>query len=82
MTQATESFVSFVNGLDPDENNAKGSMRRVFMPEGYSDLAAEVGSLPKALARAIAASDTDTMTQIADAVGGLAGEYEGHLELG
>jgi hypothetical protein len=84
MTQATpaESFVSFVNGLDPDEDNAKGSMRSVFTQEGYSDLSAAVGSLPKALARAIAASDTETMTQIADVVGDLAGEYEGHLELG
>jgi hypothetical protein len=82
MTRPTESFASFVNGLDPDENNARRSMLGVFAPEGYSDLSAEVGSLPEALARAIAANDTDTMTQIADVVGGLAGEYEGHLELG
>lgn len=82
MTQATESFVSFVNRLDPDEDNAKGSMLSVFTPEGYSDLSAEVGSLPDVLARAIAASDTDTMTHIADVLGDLAGAYEGHLELG
>jgi hypothetical protein len=84
MTQATpdESFVSFVNGLDPHENNAKGSMRGVFTPARYSDLSVEVGSLPEALARAIAASDTDAMTQIADVVGDLAGDYEGHVELG
>jgi hypothetical protein len=82
MTRATGSFVSFVDGLDPDENNAKGSMRSVFTPEPYSDLSAEVGSLPDALARAIAASDTDTMTHIADVLSDLAGEYEGHLELG
>lgn len=82
MTQATESFVSFVDRLDPDEDNAKGSMRGVFAPGRYSDLSAEVRSLPDALARAIAASDTDTMTHIADVLGDLAGEYEGHLELG
>jgi hypothetical protein len=82
MTQATESFVSFVAGLDPDQNNAKGSMRAVFTPRGYADLSAEVTSLPDALARAIAASDTDTMTVIADVLGDLAGSYEGHLELG
>jgi hypothetical protein len=81
-TPATESFVGFVNGLDPNENNAKGSMREVFMLARYSDLSPEVGSLPEALARAISASDTDALTQIADVVGGLAGEYEGHLELG
>ena len=82
MTQATESFASFVEGLDPDDNNAKGSMRRVFTPGRYSDLSAEVRSLPDALARAIAASDTDTMTHIADVLGDLAGVYEGRLELG
>jgi hypothetical protein len=82
MTQATESFVSFVDDLDPHENNAKGSMHSVFTPGRYSDLTAEVRSLPDALARAIAASDTDTMTHIADVVGDLAGEYEGLLELG
>jgi hypothetical protein len=82
MTQASESFVSFVDGLDPDENNAKGSMRGVFTPGRYSDLRAEVSSLPDALARAIAASDTDTMTHIADVLGDLAGVYEGRLELG
>jgi hypothetical protein len=81
MTHATESFVGFVDGLDPDENNAKGSMRGVFTPGRYSDLSAEVRSLPDALARAIAASDTDTMTHIAEVVSDLAGEYEGHLEL-
>jgi hypothetical protein len=80
MTQATESFVSFVDGLDPDENNAKGSMRSVL--GRYSDLSAEVGSLPDALARAIAGSDTETMTHIADVLADLAGEYAGHLELG
>ncbi len=82
MTQASESFVSFVAGLDPDENNAKGSMRGVFAPLRYSDLNAEVSSLPDALARAIAESDTDTITHIADVLGDLAGEFEGHLELG
>jgi hypothetical protein len=84
MTQGTptESFVSFVAGLDANENNAKGTMRGVFMQARYSDLSVDVGSLPEALARAIAASDMDAMTQIAAALGGLAGEYEGHLELG
>jgi hypothetical protein len=82
MTQATESFVSFVDRLDPDDNNPKESMRRVFAPGRYSDLSAEVASLPHALARAIAASDTDTITHIADVLGDLAGEYEGLLELG
>jgi hypothetical protein len=82
MSTDADSFVSFVDGLDPHENNAKGSMRSVFTPARYSDLRAEVGSLPEALARAIAASDTDALTQIGDVVGGLAGEYEGHLELG
>jgi hypothetical protein len=37
-------------------------MRSVFTPARYSDLRAEVGSLPEALARAIAASDTDALT--------------------
>jgi hypothetical protein len=84
MTQGTptESFVSFVARLDPDDINPKASMRGVFTPEPYSDLSAEVGSLPEALARAIAASDTDTMTHIADVVGDLAAEYEAHLEMG
>ena len=81
MTQATESFVSFVNGLDADENNAKGPMLGLFTGR-YSDLSAEVLSLPEALARAIVASDTDTMTSIAEVLGDLAGDYEGHLELG
>jgi hypothetical protein len=81
MTQPTESFVSFVEGLDPDQDNPKGSMRAVFTGL-YSDLSAVVGSLPDALARAIAASDTDTMTHIADVLGDLAGLYEGYLELG
>jgi hypothetical protein len=82
MTQGTpdESFVSFVAGLDPHNVNGKGSMLGVF--ERYSDLIPEVASLPKALARAIALSDTNTMAQIADALGDLAGEYEGHLQLG
>jgi hypothetical protein len=82
MRTDAESFISFVDGLDPHENNAKGSMRSVFTPARYSDLSAEVSSLPEALARAIAASDADALTQIANVVGGLAGEYEGHLELG
>jgi hypothetical protein len=81
MTQA-ESFVSFVAGLDPDDINAKESMRGVFTPGRYSDLSAEVGSLPEALARAIAANDTDAMTHIADVVTDLAAEYEAHLEMG
>lgn len=81
MTQPAESFVSYVEGLDPTQDNPKGSMRRVFTGL-YSDLSAEVGSLPDALARAIAASDTETMTQIAEVLGDLAGLYEGHLELG
>jgi hypothetical protein len=84
MTQipATESFVGFVNGLDPNEDNAKGSMRELFMLARYSHLRPEVVSLPEVLARAISASDADALTQIADVVGGLAGEYEGHLQLG
>jgi hypothetical protein len=81
-TPATESFAGFVNGLDPHAVNAKESMRRVFTLARYSDLRAEVGSLPEALARAITASDTDALTQIGAAVSGLTGEYEGHLELG
>jgi hypothetical protein len=81
MSTDADSFVSFVAGLDPHENNAKASIRSVFTPARYSDLRADVGSLPEALARAIAASDIDALTQIADVVGGLAGEYEGHLEL-
>jgi hypothetical protein len=82
MTQATptESFVSFVDRLDPHDVNGKGSMLGVF--ERYSDLSAEVSSLPKALARAIALSDTNTLAQIADALGHLTGEYQGHLQLG
>jgi len=81
MAQASESFVSFVDALDPDENNAKGSMRSIFTSGGYTDLTAGVSSLPEALARAIASSDTDTMTHIADVLSDLTGEYEGHLEL-
>jgi len=84
MTQGTptESFVGFVKALDPHQNNPKEQMHQLFMPVRYSDLSADVGSLPEALARAIAASDTDTMTQIAEVVGDLAGDYEGYLKLG
>jgi len=84
MTQSTptESFVGFVKALDPDQNNPKEQMRHVFMPVRYSDLSADVGSLPEALARAIAASDTGTVTQIAEVLSDLAGEYEGYLTLG
>jgi hypothetical protein len=81
MSTDAESFVSFVAGLDPHENNARASMRKVFTPARYADLSAEVGNLPEALARAIAASDTDALTQIGYVVSGLVGEYEGHLEL-
>ena len=80
-TPAPDSFVSFVNGLDPHENNAKGPMRDLFTWARYSDLSPEVGSLPEALARALAASDTDALTQIGTVVSGLTSEYEGHLEL-
>jgi hypothetical protein len=80
-TPSTESFVGFVNGLDPSEINAKASMYELFRLARYSDLSPEVGSLPEALARAIATSDTEGLTQMANAVGGLAGEYEGHLDL-
>jgi hypothetical protein len=84
LTQSTptESFVGFVKALDPRQNNPKGQMSQLFMPARYSDLSADVASLPEALARAIAASDTGTMTQIAEVVGDLAGEYEGYLALG
>jgi hypothetical protein len=84
MTQGTptESFVSWVNSLDPHENNPKEQMRDLFMPTRYSDLRAEVGSLAEALARAVAASDTDTMTQIAEVLGDLSREYRGYLDLG
>jgi hypothetical protein len=78
----TVSFVGFVKALDPHQNNPKGQMRHVFALARYSDLSADVGSLPEALARAIAASDTDTMTQIAEVVGDLSGEYEGYIKLG
>jgi len=78
----TETFVGFVKALDPHQNNPKEQMEHLFTPAGYSDLSADVGSLPEALARAIAASDTETMTQIAEVVGELAGDYEGYLELG
>ena len=77
----TESFVGFVKALDPHQNNPKEQMRHVFTPARYSDLSADVGSLPEALARAIAASDTETMTQIAEVLGDLAGDYEGYLKL-
>jgi hypothetical protein len=84
MTQnpATESFAGFVNGLDPNDDNAKGSMRELFTQARYSHLSPQVSSLPEALARAISASDGDALMQIADVVGGLASEYEGHLQLG
>jgi hypothetical protein len=82
MSTDADSFVGFVNGLDPMQDNAKQSMREMFTRARYSDLSAETGSLPEALARAIAASDTDALTQIGDMVSVLAGEYEGHLELG
>ena len=84
MTQATPagSFVGFVKALDPHENNPKEQMRQLFRPVRYSDLSADVDSLPEALARAIAASDTEAMTQIAEVVGDLAGDYEGYLKLG
>jgi hypothetical protein len=78
----TESFVGFVNGLDPHDNNPKGSLHSVFTRARYSDLSADVSSLPEALARAIATSDADTLTQIADVLADLAGDYEGFLELG
>jgi hypothetical protein len=79
---AQVSFVGFVKALDPHENNPVEQMAHVFTSADYSDLRADVGSLPEALARAIAASDTETMTQIAEVVGDLAGEYEGYVTLG
>jgi len=84
MTQGTqtESFVSWVNSLDPHENNPKEQMCDLFLPARYSDLSAWVGSLPEALARAIAANDTDTMTQIADVLGDLSGDYRAYVDLG
>jgi hypothetical protein len=83
MTQGTptDSFVGFVTALDPQQNNPKEQMRHVFTSARYSDLSGDVSSLPDALARAIAASDAETMTQIAEVVGDLAGDYEGYLKL-